>query len=141
MAMAKSVVGLFDGLTEAQAVVQDLVNHGFPRDDISIVAPHTQGEHARSAAAPDDTDETSGAVIGAGTGAVLGGIAGLLVGIGVLAIPGIGPILAAGPIMAALTGAGIGALAGGLIGALTDLGVPEEEARYYAEGVRRGGSW
>jgi hypothetical protein len=85
-------------------------------------------------------DVATGAATGAGTGAVLGGIAGLLVGAGALAIPGIGPIVAAGPLAAALTGAGLGAAAGGLIGALAGWGIPEEEAGLYAEGVRRGGT-
>src|SRR5690606_38716981 len=87
-----------------------------------------------------------GAGVGAGIGAVLGGLGGLLVGLGALTIPGIGPVIAAGPLAAALTGlagAGAGAVAGGvtggLIGALTGLGVPEENAQYYAEGIRRGG--
>jgi hypothetical protein len=71
---------------------------------------------------------------------VLGGVGGLLVGLGVLAIPGIGPVLAAGPLATTLLGAGVGAAAGGLIGSLIDLGIPEEEAKYYAEGLRRGGA-
>jgi stress response protein YsnF len=77
---------------------------------------------------------------GAGVGAAVGGLGGLLVGLAALAIPGVGPVLAAGPLAAALAGAGIGAVAGGLIGALTDAGVPEEQAGLYAEGVRRGGT-
>jgi hypothetical protein len=81
-----------------------------------------------------------GAATGAGVGAAMGGIAGLLVGLGALAIPGIGPVLAAGPVIAALGGAGIGALTGGIIGALTDAGISESDANVYAEGVRRGGT-
>lgn len=142
--MAKTIVGLFDDYDEAQDVVQELVDDGFARDDISIVANDAERKYASGTASgkesQTDTDTTSGAAKGAGAGAVVGGLGGLLVGLGVLAIPGIGPVLAAGPIVAALGGAGIGAVAGGLIGALTDLGVPEEEAKYYAEGVRRGGT-
>jgi len=86
---------------------------------------------------------TEAAGTGAVGGGILGGLAGLLVGLGALTIPGIGPVLAAGPLAAALgttlAGAGIGAAAGGLVGALVGIGVPEEEAEYYAEGVRRGG--
>jgi len=135
--MAKTVVGLFDDWSTAQNVVQDLVNNGFAREDISVVANQPEGELATAG----ETDTGMGGLAaGAGTGAVLGGVAGLLVGLGALAIPGFGPILAAGPLAAALTGAGIGAVAGGMIGALVDLGVPEEEAEYYAEGVRRGGT-
>jgi hypothetical protein len=78
--------------------------------------------------------------VGAGAGALVGSIGGLLVGLGALTIPGIGPILAAGPIAAALAGAGVGAAAGGVIGALADLGIPEDEAQHYAEGIRRGGT-
>jgi uncharacterized membrane protein len=134
--MAKTVVGLFDDFSEAQRVVQELVNNGFAREDISLAANDAAGEYTKETA----SSGMSGTAIGAGTGAVLGGIGGLLVGLGTLAIPGIGPIVAAGPLIATLTGAGVGAVAGGLIGALTDIGVPEEEAGYYAEGVRRGGT-
>ena len=138
--MSKTVIGLMDNIGEAQSVVKDLVTSGIDRDDIGFMANQkhavpesaglNEGEGSRAA---------SGALAGAGTGAALGGIAGLALALAPLAIPGIGPILAAGPIAAALTGAGIGAVAGGLIGGLTKLGVPEDEAHYYAEGVRRGG--
>ena len=135
--MAKTIVGLFDTFTEAQDAVQELVNAGFSRDTISIAANNAAGEYPQ---ATTTSEEWSGTATGAATGATIGGIGGLLVGLGALAIPGIGPVVAAGPLIAALTGAGIGAVAGGLIGALTDIGVPEEEAGYYAEGVRRGGT-
>jgi len=85
---------------------------------------------------PDGTAD--GTAAGAGIGAVVGGLGGLLVGLGALAIPGIGPVIAAGPIVAALAGAGVGAVTGGVIGALVDLGIPEESAHEYAESVRRG---
>jgi uncharacterized protein (TIGR02271 family) len=133
--MAQTVIGLFDSLHEARRVVQELVDHGFRREDISIVA-----QHEGDVVTEREGDRTSGAAVGAGAGAALGGLGGLLVGLGALAIPGIGPAIAAGPLVSALAGAGIGAAAGGLIGALTDLGVPEDEAHYYAEGVRRGGA-
>jgi uncharacterized protein (TIGR02271 family) len=136
--MAKTVVGLFDDFSEAQSVVQDLVNNSFTREDISIAANDATGEYAKYA--DSGVSEMSGTATGAATGAVLGGIGGLVVGLGALTIPGIGPIIAAGPLITTLTGAGVGAVAGGLIGALTDIGVPEEEAGYYAEGVRRGGT-
>jgi uncharacterized protein (TIGR02271 family) len=139
--MAKTIVGLFDDFSEAQKVVQDLANNGFAREDISIAASDATGEYARyKDSGVSDVSEMSGTATGAATGAVLGGIGGLLVGLGALTIPGIGPIIAAGPLITTLTGAGVGAVAGGLIGALTDIGVPEEEAGYYAEGVRRGGT-
>ncbi len=142
--MRSTVVGFFDNLPEAQAAVQDLVSQGIPRDDISLTANNARGEYADSATDAGTGDRGnhagSGAAAGAGIGAVLGGIGGLLVGLGALAIPGIGPIVAAGPLAAALAGAGIGAAAGGLVGALTGMGIPEEDAHTYAEGVRRGGS-
>lgn len=138
--MSKTVIGLMDHIGEAQSVVKDLVASGIDRDDIGFMANQ---KHAVPESAHLNEGEgsraTSGALVGAGTGAALGGVAGLALALAPLAIPGIGPILAAGPIAAALTGAGIGAVAGGLIGGLTKLGVPEDEAHYYAEGVRRGG--
>jgi len=87
-----------------------------------------------------DADDASGAATGAVTGGVVGGAAGLAASLMGLAIPGIGPIIAAGPIVATLTGAGVGAVAGGLIGGLTDMGVSKTDAEYYAESVRRGGA-
>ena len=136
--MSKTVIGLMDNMGEAQNLVNDLVANGIERDDIGFMANEKQATSTR-ADADDGGDAASGALAGAGTGAAIGGVAGLALSFAPLAIPGIGPILAAGPIAAALTGAGIGALAGGLIGGLTKLGVPEEDAHYYAEGVRRGG--
>jgi uncharacterized protein (TIGR02271 family) len=136
--MAKTVVGSFDSYSEAQSVVEELVNIGVPRDEISIVANDTAGRYS------EGRTDTSGTASGAGKGAVvggaIGGAAGLAAGLAGLAIPGIGPIIAAGPIAAALAGAGAGAVAGGLIGGLTHLGVSEEDAHVYAESVRRGGA-
>jgi len=133
--MAKTVIGLFDSMHEARQVVQELIDNGFRSDDISLVAQH-EGETITERGG----DRTSGVAVGAGAGAAVGGLGGLLVGLSALAIPGVGPVIAAGPIATTLAGAGLGAAAGGLLGALTDLGVPEEEAHYYAEGVRRGGA-
>lgn len=138
--MAKTVVGMMENLDEAQAVVRDLVSAGIRREDIGFMANEKHSipsSHGLNEA--EGSNAASGALAGAGAGAALGGLGGLLLAVAPLAIPGIGPIVAAGPIAAALTGAGIGAVAGGLIGGLTNLGVPEEEAHYYAEGVRRGG--
>ena len=138
--MSKTVIGLMDNIGEAQAVVRDLVAIGIRRDDIGFMANEKDtipsSEHLNES---EGSTAASGALAGAGTGAAVGGLAGLALALAPLAIPGIGPIVAAGPIAAALTGAGIGAVAGGLIGGLARLGVPEEEAHYYAEGVRRGG--
>jgi len=135
-----TIVALFDTIEQAKQAVQALKNAGYTDTDISLVANDITGEYARdlSVKAPADAAGT-----GATAGAIIGGLGGLLVGIGALVIPGIGPVLAAGPLAAAVTtlvGAGVGAAAGGLLGALVDLGVPEEEAGYYAEGVRRGGA-
>ena len=142
--MAKTIVGSFDSFEEAQEVFRDLQQSGFSRDDISIIGNNASGK-VQSAAGdlPPDapgtlSDTGSGAATGAATGGVLGGAAGLVVGLMGLAIPGIGPIVAAGPLAAALAGAGVGAVAGGLIGGLTGAGVSEDDANYYAEAVRRG---
>jgi uncharacterized protein (TIGR02271 family) len=145
-----NIVGLFDSRSEAHSTVQQLVNSGFDREDISLVSQDTDrqsndgkthpGISGSDLAVPND--DTSGALKGAGIGAALGGIGGLLAGIAGLAIPVIGPIVAAGPIAAALTaalgGAGVGAATGGLIGALTDLGVPEDDAKHYQDQVGQG---
>jgi uncharacterized protein (TIGR02271 family) len=142
--MDRTVVALFDDIQDARNAVEELVDNGFPRENISLVARDATGEYGDALETYDagKTGEDTGeaALAGAGIGAVLGGFGGLLLSLGALAIPGIGPVLAAGPLVAALAGAGIGAAAGGLIGALTEVGVPEEQAHYYAEGVRRGGT-
>jgi uncharacterized protein (TIGR02271 family) len=141
--MAKTIVGLYDNMSDAQRVVEDLARSGVDRNDISLLAGdpdrrYTGDLDTQHGTTTGGTEAGTGAVTGAVTGGLLGGLGGLLVGLGALMIPGIGPIIAAGPIVAALTGAGIGAVAGGLIGALIGWGIPEEEAEYYVEGVRRG---
>jgi hypothetical protein len=137
--MATTVIGLYDRLEDAQNAISELVSAGFQREDISMVAADTEGKFKTYVGAPGE-DAGEGVATGAGVGAAIGGLGGLLVGIGALAIPGIGPVLAAGPIASALIGMGVGAVTGGLIGALVDAGVPEEQANLYAEGVRRGGT-
>lgn len=137
----KTIVGMFDSVAEAHRAVDELTRLGLQRDDISVVAPKRDANDATTGDSGDDkTHAAEGAGIGATTGAIAGGAAGILASLGLLAIPGIGPLLAAGPIVAALTGAGIGAAAGGIIGALVGLGIPEEHAEQYEEGVRRGGT-
>lgn len=141
--MAKTVIGLLDTQQEAASVVQELTREcGCDRSDIGIAARGSKSEVTGGAGVSGDRsdDAASGALKGAGAGAALGGVLGFVAGAASLAIPGVGPIIAAGPIAAALAGAGAGAVAGGLIGGLTKLGVPEEEAHYYAEGVKRGGT-
>ncbi|GAA0601217.1 hypothetical protein GCM10009416_43870 [Craurococcus roseus] len=139
---SRTVARLFDSYSDAAAAVRDLEAAGFSHDDVSLIANRPEGDDA-SAADTNGAGET-GAGTGAGTGATLGTIvgggAGLLAGIGALAIPGLGPIVAAGWLVAALTGAGAGAAAGGLLGGLTQAGIGEEHANVYAEGVRRGGN-
>lgn len=150
--MAKTVVGMFNTLSDGQNAIQELIDNGFRKEDISLIAH--DGRNGKTGIADNTSmSETGkeagkGAAAGAVGGGVLGGVLGLLVGIGALAIPGIGPILAAGPLVAALgaagastlVGAGVGAAAGGLVGALVGAGIPEADANFYAEGVRRGGT-
>jgi len=144
--MKQTVVGLYDRMEDAQSVVRALKDAGFGGSDISLVAHDLEGKYG-SSLKTTETKHTGATAGGATTGAVLGGIGGLLVGLGALVIPGIGPVIAAGPLAAgvsALVGAGAGAVAGGvaggLLGAMVSLGIPHEEAQYYAEGVRRGGA-
>lgn len=141
--MTTTVVALYDTLAEAQRATQELVDNGFNRDNISLAASDASGQYRRHLGdlqeASDEPRQSEDIAIDATAGAVVGGISGLLVGLGVLLIPGVGPIIAAGPLVAGLMSAGVGAITGGLIGALTDMGVPVEEADYYVEGVRRGG--
>ena len=144
----KTIVALFEDLEDARDAVEDLVDNGIPRADINLVARDVESRYSRyfddegrlRHENRHDRDDTDGEEIalGAAGGAVIGGLAGVLIGMGLLAIPGLGPIIAAGPIAAGLSGAALGAVTGGLLGALVDLGVPEEHAGYYAEGVRRG---
>jgi hypothetical protein len=110
------------------------------RDDISLVASDVSGEFRAHLDEYDGDEVGDAAAAGAAGGAVVGGLTGLLIGLGALAIPGVGPIVAAGPVLASLTGAGIGAATGGLLGALVEWGIPESEAGYYTEAVRRGGT-
>lgn len=134
----KTVTGLFDTYGDAEAAVSNLEAAGIPSNDISIVSNNSDGRYN------DETNAAEGAGAGAGIGAVLGGAGGLLTGLGLLAIPGVGPVVAAGWLAAtavgAATGAVVGGTAGGLIGALTQSGVSEADAHVYAEGVRRGGT-
>jgi len=141
--MTKSVVGLFETGEQAERAIRALHDRGFARDQVSVAMRH-QGDQAALARDVGAREAADAAGTGAVGGGILGGMAGLLIGVGALAVPGIGPVLAAGPLAGALgtalAGAGIGAAAGGLVGALAGIGVPEEHAEYYAEGVRRGGT-
>jgi hypothetical protein len=132
----KTVTGLYDRYDDAVQTVHDIEAAGVPHGDISMVANNADNRYASKAA--------SGAGTGAAVGSVVGGGVGLLAGLGMLAIPGVGPVVAAGWLVAtavgAVVGAGAGAAAGGLVGSLTEAGVSEDHAHIYAEGVRRGGT-
>lgn len=136
----RTITGLYDSYDDAREAVRALEQAGVPSDDISIVTNKAdrvevegQGSYAEE-----------GAGTGAGIGAVAGGAGGLLAGLGMMAIPGVGPVVAAGWLAATAVGAVAGAVAGGavggIVGAMVKEGVPEDEANVYAEGIRRGGS-
>jgi hypothetical protein len=137
MSSKKAVIALVSSYDNAQRVVGELQMAGFSNNDISVLFPDKSG--TRDFAHEQNTKAPEGAVAGAGAGGALGGTLGLLAGIGALAIPGLGPFIAAGPIMAALSGAAAGAAVGGVAGALIGLGIPEIEAKQYEGKVRSGG--
>ena len=131
-----SVFGICRSVSQLEQTVDELKRAGYRSDDISVLFPDT--ESTRDFAHEKHTKAPEGAAAGAGTGLVVGGTLGWLVGIGALAIPGLGPFIAAGPIMAALAGAGVGGTVGGITGALIGMGIPEYEAKRY-EGMVKGG--
>lgn len=132
----KAVLGLVTNTTEAEHVVSELKRAGFLNDDISALFPDKAG--TRDFAHEQHTKAPEGAVAGASVGGLIGGTLGLLAGLGALAIPGVGPFIAAGPIMAALSVGAAGAAVGGIAGALIGLGVPEVEAKTYEAKVKGG---
>ena len=134
--MSKAVFCLCDSESQAEIIVNNLKNAGALNNDISVLFPDKGG--TRDFAHEQHTKAPEGAAAGAGAGGTLGGIMGWLVGVGSLAIPGVGPAIAAGPIMAALAGAGVGAALGGFSGALIGLGIPEYEAKQYEGRLRKG---
>src|SRR5882757_9258698 len=134
--MAKAVFCTLKSPAEATEVVGLLKSAGFTAADISVLMPNAAG--TREFAVDNETKAPEGAATGAGTGAVLGGGLGWLAGIGALAIPGLGPLIAAGPIMAALGGAGVGGAVGGIVGALVGMGIPEYEAKRYEGMIQKG---
>src|SRR5215208_2569545 len=152
--MTVTISKLFDDHATATRAVAELEAAGVPRSEISVVASNADNWYEsgdRRTAATTTTnrvdrdadgvdDRAEGAGAGAGIGAAVGGTAGLLTGLGIMAIPGVGPVVAAGWLVATAAGMLTGAAAGGIIGALTQAGVSEEDAHVYAEGVRRGGS-
>ena len=154
--MTVTISHLYDDYGTASRAVTELEAAGIPHTDISIIANNSDNWYATDRTSSRTTatratakvdrdrdgvdDRTEGAATGGGIGAALGGAAGLLTGLGLMAIPGVGPVVAAGWLVATLTGAAAGGLAGGLIGALTQAGVSQQDANVYAEGVRRGGT-
>jgi hypothetical protein len=132
-----AVFGIYSSLPSADSATDALVRAGFPPSDISALLPDNLG--AKEIGTEKATKAPEGATTGAGSGAVLGGALGLLAGMGALAIPGVGPLIAAGPIMATLAGVGVGGAVGGLTGALIGLGIPEYEAKRYEGRMQKGG--
>jgi hypothetical protein len=135
--MKNSVIGVAETQIQAERIVEDLQRVGLPASEISVLFPDKRG--TRDFAHEHNTKAPEGAIAGVGAGGAVGGTLGLLAGIGALAIPGVGPLIAAGPIMAALSGAAAGAAVGGIAGTLVGLGIPEIEAKTY-EGKLRGGN-
>ncbi|MNO81544.1 Heat induced stress protein YflT [compost metagenome] len=134
--MNKRIVGVFAADYEASRAIEELKRQGCRTEDISIIARNK--ESVDTLTDESGTQVPEGIATGAATGGLLGGLTGLLMGIGALAIPGIGPIIAAGPLAATLAGAAIGAGSGGLVGGLIGLGIPEEEAKLYDNYVDEG---
>jgi hypothetical protein len=132
----KSVFCIATSREQAEDIVGRLKASNFSNNDISVLFPDKST--TRDFAHEKNTKAPEGAITGAGTGGVLGGALGWLAGIGALAIPGVGPFIAAGPILAALSGAAVGAAAGGIAGGLIGLGIPELEAKRYEGKVREG---
>lgn len=133
-----AVFGIYATANIAENAIDYLLSHGFNNSEISVLLP--DDESTRAFAHQKHTKAPEGTATGATAGGAVGGTLGLLAGIGALAIPGIGPLIAAGPIMATLAGVGAGAAAGGLIGALVGMGIPEYEAKRYEGAVKDGGT-
>jgi hypothetical protein len=132
-----SVFGIYPGVQQAERAVDALVQKSFSQDDISVLVPDSEG--SKDFAHEKHTKAPEGTTTGVATGGTIGGTLGLLAGIGALAIPGLGPFIAAGPIMGALAGLGVGGAVGGLVGALVGMGIPEYEAKRYEGRLRDGG--
>ena len=133
-----AVFGIYATAGTAESAVDHLLTLGFSNSDISVLLP--DDESTRAFAHEKNTKAPEGTATGVATGGVIGGTLGLLAGIGALAIPGVGPLIAAGPIMGALAGLGVGGAAGGVIGALVGMGIPEYEAKRYEGAVKDGGT-
>src|SRR5580704_6496848 len=132
-----SVLGIYTTRESVERAVDTFLKSGFTTSDVSVLLPENLG--GKPIATHKDTKAPEGATAGGGAGAVVGGTLGLLAGIGALAIPGVGPFIAAGPIMAALAGIGVGGAVGGVVGALVGMGIPEYEAKRYEGRIQKGG--
>jgi len=137
MSKNTSVYGIFRTRAQAEDGVDRLIGAGFRTEDISVLLPENAG--TKDFAAEKNTKAPEGTATGATAGGVVGGTLGLLAGIGALAIPGLGPFIAAGPIMGALAGLGAGGVVGGIVGALVGMGIPEYEAKRYEGRIKEGG--
>ncbi len=131
-----AVFGIYPTAAQAEQAVDSLVVEGFFHNDISVLLPDNQS--SRDFAHEKNTKAPEGTTTGVAAGGTIGGTLGLLAGIGALAIPGVGPFIAAGPIMGALAGIGVGGAVGGLVGALVGMGIPEYEAKRYEGRVKDG---
>ena len=146
--MTVTISRLYNSYGEAREAVNNLEAAGVKHSDISIIASNADNWYSpnrKAGAFPDrdlngKDDRAEAAETGAGVGAVVGGATGLLTGLGLMAIPGVGPVVAAGWLVSTLVGAAAGGATGGVIGALTQAGISEDEADVYAEGLRRGGA-
>lgn len=132
-----AVFGIYPSVGAAESAVDSILAAGFPNDDVSVLLP--DNESTRDFAHHKETKAPEGTTTGVTAGGVIGGTLGILAGIGALAIPGLGPFIAAGPIMGGLAGLGVGGAVGGLIGALVGMGIPEYEAKLYEGRVKSGG--
>ena len=133
----KAVFGIYNSTVSAERAVDTLLRAGFTNNDVSVLLPDDQS--TREFAHKKDTKAPEGTTTGVAAGGIIGGTLGVLAGIGAIAIPGVGPFIAAGPIMAGLAGLGVGGAVGGLVGALVGMGIPEYEAKRYEGRLKKGG--
>lgn len=138
MAKNKSVFGVYGTRSNVESAVTTFKDAGFSNSDISVLLPDKAGS-SKELVTENATKAPEGAAVGAGSGAAVGGALGWLVGVGALAIPGVGPVIAAGPIVAALAGIGVGGALGGFAGALIGVGIPEHEVEKYEGRLKKGG--
>jgi len=134
--MSKLITGIFTSRARAEQAVDELMRQGFSPEDVSLLM--SESTRGREFAVKRSTKAPEGAATGAALGGVLGAVAAGLAAAGTIAVPGLS-LVAAGPMVAALTGLGVGAAAGGLTGALIGLGIPEHEAKFYAKEIEKGG--